>query len=132
MIGCVFGCFSVVGCGGSGGGCSTIMALQVGPATGSADHAAAAPGNQFHFESDTAEQIVPGSGSNCAISAIALAVAPTWTSSDPVNVPVTNSTTPQIDGTVTCKAATANPVTLTAVFGTGPSAQTKTVQMSCK
>jgi hypothetical protein len=96
------------GCGGtSPPDCSVAVALAVAPQTATADHLAAAPGNQISF---VAGDVAPN---GCPPTPGPLRFDLKWSVSDPVNVSIGN--TPNVDyGVATCKNATAGPVTVTA------------------
>ena len=91
------------------GGCRPI-GINVGPATATANHAAAAPGNSQVF-SATQEL---GGGSVCP--AVLALVNSNWTASDP-SVHLSASPTTQV--TATCTATVANPVTIMATAADG-------------
>jgi hypothetical protein len=93
-----------VGCGGASGTCQPV-AINVGPLTATANHAAAAPGNSQVFSAT--EQL--GGGSACPAVSGAL-ISSNWTASDP-SVQLSASPTNQV--TAICTATVAN-VTITA------------------
>jgi hypothetical protein len=80
----------VASCGGYGNTTCTISAA-ITPATATADHTLAPPGNQAQFSLTSS---VKG---NCPYIADSIGV---WSSSDPTNVPISSQ------GLATCNAAT--------------------------
>jgi len=125
LAGALSGC--AAGAGGTSG-CTITTTLAVGPASGTADHSAAAPGNQQKFTAtELSSSITPG----CAVPAVVPIVYPAWTSSDPIDVTV-SSAADSTNGLATCVNATLAPVTLTATTGTGANAQTAKVTLTCK
>jgi hypothetical protein len=103
------GCFSLSGCGGNSMASDCrITAINVTPATASADHAAPAPANTQHFDAFIAA-VTP---SSCVFITGNLSTV-TWTVSDSMNVSISNVQGPTY-GTATCKGATVGAVTVTA------------------
>jgi hypothetical protein len=88
------------------------------PVTGSADHSAAPPGNQFQFRAEGGSYVV--SGDHCAVPAVVGPVDLNWTSSDPKDVTM-DSSAGETNGTATCLNATSSSVTVTGTphAGTG-------------
>jgi hypothetical protein len=84
------------------------------PVTGTADHKATPPGNQFQFRAAGGPYVV--SGDHCAVSAVAAPINLNWTSSDPADVTM-DSSDGSTNGTATCVNATKASV---AVTGTPP------------
>jgi hypothetical protein len=121
----------LTGCGVSGGGVNgksqlyCMIALTVEPPTGSADHRAAAPGNQVKY----AAWYGPTQGSSCLIPELDVTNA-TWTSSDPLDVQV-SSAPGDTNGLATCTGATSGAATLTASYtpaaGSAPVSGTATL-----
>ncbi len=99
---------STMGCGGSGCG---VSGLNVGPATATADHTAAAPGNSQTFSDSFQSKNNPG----CPAITAAL-VNSNWTVSDPS---VHLSSSPSTMVTATCTTTVTNPVTITATPADG-------------
>ena len=97
-----------VGCGGSSTpDCGVAVALFVAPASGTADHLAASPGNKVQFVGGNQ----PPAG--CPPPPVAIRTDLKWTVSDPANVTIGN--TQGVDyGVATCNSATAGAVTVTA------------------
>lgn len=103
------------------------IALSVSPQDATADHTAAAPGNEVQF---FANAVVPN---GCATAACVNCSGQTWTVSDPVNVSISNKA--NNNGTATCMGTTNGAVTITAtVSGTAGSKQTltKTATLTCR
>ena len=79
-------CFSVLNCGSSAGPCK--ITADIVPASATADHAAAPPGNEVQF---SLQSSVSG---DCPLVADKVGV---WSSSDPTTVPVNS------EGLATCQ-----------------------------
>ena len=115
----------LMGCSAMGPDCSRGgTAYKIAPATGMADHAAAAPGNQQQFSITS----MATAASGCPVSAVVTQVYGTWTSSDPINVAV-SSAHDATNGLATCLGATAGPVSLNFQFA---STEKGTVTLTCK
>src|SRR5260370_20390866 len=99
---------STMGCGGNDCG---VSGLNVVPATATADHTAAAPGNGQTFSASL--QFKNKSG---CVAITAALVNSNWTASDP-SVHLSSSPTSLM--TATCTAAVTNPVTITATSAEG-------------
>lgn len=116
------------GCGSSTPDCTqpvTPLVVTVSPANGTANHAAAAPGNQAQFSFTTSGGQLPN---GCATPAVVQ--EPQWTSSDPTDIQFDNNT-PSANGLATCVNATPSPATVTVtVFS--PSQGTGTAQLTCQ
>jgi len=108
------------GCGGTSAqqpDCSTAVALGIVPSSGSADHAAASPGNKVSF---FASDVLP---QGCIPRPGPIRHDLHWTVSDTTNTTIGN--TPNVDdGLATCANATPAPVTVTA---TGPNERGTTI-----
>jgi hypothetical protein len=89
----------LAGCGGSSNPC--IVTANVMPATATADHAAAAPGNQVQFMRTSTSK------GNCLPQPDPVG---TWSTSDPVNTSLSLITVNTV--TVTCVNATPSPATI--------------------
>jgi hypothetical protein len=126
------GCSGLLaGCGAGGTpGCVGTDSVSASPATATADHAAAPPGNEQQFSVVEGESFSNASGI-CAVPAVVRLVYPVWTSPDPLNITI-SSANDASNGLAVCKNATAGPVTLTATSGTGATALTASVQLTCK
>ena len=83
-----------------------LIGLSVSPPGATADHTAAAPGNQAQF---FASAVVPD---GCATTACVNCSGQTWTVSDPLNVSISNNAND--NGTATCLGTTNGAVTVTA------------------
>jgi hypothetical protein len=123
LLGSLIIAATLAGCGGNSMPNCTVTSLNISPATGSASHLAAPPGNKAMFigfdnlSALPAGCVMPGAGTQ------AQRVDLKWTSSDPVNVTVGN--TLGVDyGIATCNNTTSGPVTITA---TGPNAMNATI-----
>jgi len=87
----------ITGCGGSTQN-SCMITASISPATATADHALAPPGNQVQF---TAQSSVAG---NCPLAPDVLG---TWATSDTTNTAINQQ------GLATCLNATSSPATIT-------------------
>ena len=120
------------GCAASGSsGCNITSVLEVTPSSATADHSAAAPGNEERFVATERSTSIPG----CPVPAVAAitivpVIYPAWTSSDPVDVTV-SSAPDATNGLATCVNATLTPVTLTATEGSGVTAQLASATLTC-
>lgn len=122
----LFFCCALAGCGGSSKTVCKLTAITVSPPAATADHAAAAPGNQQQFAAFAAAG-TPG----CAVALSNLTTA-TWSVSDPVAVSIGNVQGPNY-GNATCLAATVSPVTVTATVPAGDGTNVSaTASLSCK
>lgn len=118
-------CCALAGCGSSTTVCK-LTAINVFPQNATADHAAAAPGNQQQFAAFAASGT-----SGCAVALSNLTNA-TWSVSDPVAASIGNVQGPNY-GNATCLAATASPVTVTATVPAGDGTTvSNTASLSCK
>jgi hypothetical protein len=93
------GCALLAGCGGSTQSC--MVAANVTPAAATADHTAAAPGNQAQF------MLMSSVTGNCLLRPDPLG---TWSTSDPVNTTLGSVTSTSV--VATCVNATASPATI--------------------
>jgi len=123
---------ALTGCGGhSSTPDCTVNSFNISPATATADHLAAPPGNQVQFFGFDAINTLPPGCSTVAVTQAAR-IDLKWVVSDPVNVAIGN--TQGVDyGLATCNNATAGAVTITA---TGPNARNATIAgtatLTCK
>ena len=117
----------LAGCGAASPICNMTDVLEVSPATATADHSATPPGNQQQFSAVLAPTGPPG----CPIPQVVLLVYPTWTNPAPLAISI-SSAQDKTNGLATCLKATTGAVTLTATTGTGLTAQSKTVALTCK
>lgn len=131
----VAGLTAIAGLAGCGGrtsvDCTTATALSISPASATADHAAAAPGDQMVFVGfDDLSTRPPACGPVNILQAQRQDLK--WTVSDPANVTIGN--TLNVDyGKATCVNATAAPVTVTASgLNTKGATITGTSTLSCK
>jgi hypothetical protein len=106
-------CLLFIGCGGlpQDPSCA-ITAIHISPATATADHTAASPGNAQHFDA-----FETNASNGCMFQASALQHA-TWTLSDAVNAEIGNQQNVNY-GTATCINAAPAPITVTATVPTG-------------
>jgi hypothetical protein len=119
---------ALTGCGVASPGCTITDAFGVGPLTATANHSAAAPGNQVQFSSYISPK---PSAANCAVPNWIIAARPNWTNPDPLDISI-SSATDATNGTAVCNSATSGPVSLTASVGTGATPSTITVQLTCQ
>jgi len=97
----------VLGCAVASTANNCSLKAGVLPALASADHSAAAPGNQASFNVG----FVPPFPTGCAVPAIVQNPANfTWVSSDPVNAPISNVAATA--GVATCVGPTTVPATI--------------------
>ena len=97
----------LLGCGNSRSSCSQIAALNVSPATATADHSAAPPGNTQQF---LAFEVAPPG----CVTTQSSSVRVTWSVSDLTNVTIGSTPGSSNYGLATCVDATSGPVTVTA------------------
>ncbi len=116
------------GCAGStvcsAGGSSVL----VSPTAGTADHAAASPGNQQKF---TAAETPPAAQPGCPVPQVIEVLQPVWTSSDPLDVTI-SSAQDVTNGLATCVNATGATVVLTAKGMVGGTAYSQVATLTCK
>lgn len=113
------------GCGGKSSPACKINSINVSPASATAVHTAAAPGNMQRFSAFIASE-PPG----CFFTLGSLSNA-AWSVSDPANVSISNPPDPAF-GTATCKAATAGAITVTATVPAGDGANvSNTASLTC-
>ena len=115
-----------IGCGGKSRVDCTPLDLSVAPQTATADHAAAAPGNQISFIAF--DGLRPG----CPPTPGPIRTDLKWSVSDTVNTKIGN--TLNVDyGVATCINATPSPVTVTATGTNGLGATIRgTATLACK
>jgi len=101
--------------------------LRVTPATATADHMAAPPGNQVQFSSVEGAGIVAG----CPINNVLRLVYPIWTNPEPLDITI-SSAQDATNGTAVCLSATSGPVTLTATDSTVKPALSAQVTLTCQ
>lgn len=116
-------CLLLAGCGSSSGSnCPAIIAMLVTPASATAEHSAAPPGNQVLFSSTA-----PSAGKGCSVND-ELVSTPEWTSSDPADVQFSST----VNGLATCLNATSAPVTVTVTAIYGIQHGEGTAQLACQ
>ena len=91
------------------------------PATATADHTASPPGNQVQFSA-----VVKNQSGSCAVPAIV--VANPWTTSDPVNIIISNE--PATAGVATCLKPTPRPAII-GYANPAPGGQYKPATLTC-
>jgi len=115
--------------GSTGQACEpTALTVTVIPSTGTADHAAAAPGNQVQFAAQVGRTIPKG----CPLPPYAATWPAVWVSSDPTDVQVNNSQSRSLNGLTTCVAATKGAATLTATYTEDKLSASGTGTITCK
>ncbi len=119
------------GCGSSVSAnyCGPLSTAVITPGPAIADHMVAAPGNQVQFSVASSAPNGRQDSGSCAFSQICQG-APMWTSSDPVNAPISNAAGSV--GVATCVGTTAVPVTITASFYCGRPVYTGETTMTCR
>jgi hypothetical protein len=115
------GCESMTATG-TGPGSTCTIAAAVTPATATADHALAAPGNQVQF---TASSTVTG---NCPLTPDTLG---SWSTSDAANTTLTTNPQSPTQTVATCRNATPSPATIS-YSGTVRGRPFTSATMSCK
>jgi hypothetical protein len=115
------GCDTMTG-SNSGPGTSCTITAAVIPATATADHSLAVPGNQVQF---SASSTVTG---NCPLIADQLG---SWSTSDPVKTALTTSTQTPTQTVATCHDATSTPATIS-YSGTVRGHSFATATLTCK
>ncbi|HXS11734.1 MAG TPA: hypothetical protein VN734_03465 [Acidobacteriaceae bacterium] len=109
--------------------CANGLAMNVSPASATADHAQTSPANQVKFQATVSPTASPG----CAVPNWIMTAAPTWTNPDPRDISIDSSSDTSMNGLATCLGATNGPITLTASFTLGTNAPvTQTATLSCK
>lgn len=134
------GCAGAPSCpsGGCTLDCTGKLILNAYPTSATADHSAAAPGNQQQFTVTEGETFYSPSGQICVVPAIEAVVHPLWTNPDPLDISI-SSANDATNGAAVCTDSTSGPVTLTGSVQSsqsqaGESAQdlTVSVQLTCK
>jgi hypothetical protein len=108
------------GCGGTGAADTCSITAVVAPATATADHALAPPGNQAQF---SATSTVTG---NCPMVPDKLG---TWSTSDPLNTTISSPSPMQ--AVATCVHATSTPATIS-YSGTAHGQAFTAATLTCK
>ena len=114
---------AAAGCGGSSSHDCNMTGISISPASGSANHSAAAPGNQQQF---MASPVLP---QGCVPPPLPFGFA-TWSVSDPVNVSISNAKD-QTNGVATCNGATAGAITVTASTAVANGTVTGMAKLTC-
>ena len=116
-------CLSLFGCGTSTRDCTpTPIIVSVSPATASANHAAASPGNQVQFTETSTGGVLP---EGCAVPPSAF-VQP-WTSSDSTDIQFSNTQ----PGLATCVNPTSGAATITAAVSKSGATGKGTATLTC-
>lgn len=125
-------CFLLTGCAvnaSTGQQCTTGLAMNISPASATANHTQSAPANQVKFAATVSPTASPG----CAVPNWVTTATPTWTNPDPKNISIDNSSDTSTNGLATCLGATNGAVTLTANYTLGTSAPvTQTATLTCR
>jgi hypothetical protein len=108
--------------------CSLTDALEVGPTSATADHAASVPGNQAQFQAVLAPH---ASAPSCPVPQYLVLVDATWTLSDSLDAQISSAAT-STNGLATCNNAASNPITVTAAYTVSGATQTATATLVCK
>ena len=101
--GLLAGCDAMTSSSTTGGSSTCTITAIVSPATATADHTVAAPGNQVTF---TASSTVTG---NCPLTPDTLG---SWSTSDPTNTTVTANSQSPTQAVATCRNVTPAPATI--------------------
>lgn len=126
----------LAGCG-TAPPCTSTYVLTVAPQSGTADHLAAPPGNQVHFQG-MARAVA--SGPSCAVPALVYVEYANWANPDPTDIKI-SSAGDSSNGTAVCLGTTKGAVTLTGTFsmvgasgsaGSPPNAEVETVTLTCQ
>jgi hypothetical protein len=114
---------ALTGCGGTTMQDCTVTALNISPASATASHTAAAPGNQAVFIAFDAINKLPAGCVALGTGTQAQRVDVKWTVSDTANVKIGNTVGADY-GIATCVNAAPSPVTVTA---SGPNGKGVTI-----
>jgi len=118
----------LAGCGSQNPACGPgPPVLAVSPATATADHTAAAPGNQQQY---TATSRPAAAGAGCATPDVIARLTPTWTVSDTLHISISNASD-ATNGVATCLGPTIGAATVTATVGSGATATKLTASLTC-
>jgi hypothetical protein len=123
-----FAVAALTGCAGGTSDCTFTQSFNVSPLTATANHSAAAPGNQVQFFSTIAPK---ASAADCPVPLYIIAARPAWTNPDPLDLTISNAND-ATNGTAVCNSATSGPVTLTANVGSSATPSLQTVQLTCQ
>ena len=106
---------------------NTAMTFAVAPATATANHSSAAPGNQVQFKSTLA----PTPQAGCPTPTFIAVAYPTWTNPDPLDISI-SSAQDSTNGTAVCSGMTSGTVTLTATETTPQQTYMQNVTLTCQ
>lgn len=120
------GCAAVNSSGSTS--CTAGFAFNASPATATANHTAAAPGNQQKFNAIISPTVSPA---GCPLPAYEVLVSPTWTNPDPLDISI-SSAQDETNGTATCNSSTSGAVTLTATEVYLQKTYMSSVQLTCQ
>jgi hypothetical protein len=130
-LGMLVGFAVASGCGGESATqkCELTIVTTVAPASATANHSAAPPGNQVQF----VETDAPTAPAGCAVPAWIVRDFPAWSNPDPIDITI-SSADDATNGAAVCKGATAGAVTLTSTMnpGNGNAPVTRSVQLTCE
>jgi hypothetical protein len=123
-------CVVLTGCavGSTGATCTPGDSFTTTPLTATADHLAAAPGNQQQFVSIIAPTDSPA---GCPLPQWLLSAHPAWTSSDAIDIQI-SSANDATNGTAVCMGPTQGAATLKATYMFGSQTFTSTSTLTCK
>lgn len=114
----------LVGCGSSSHDCTpTPLVVTVSPSSATANHTAAAPGNQAQFTFTTTGGEV---GSSCAVSNQAV-VETQWASTDSTDISFSDPS----KGLATCTGATSGAATVSVTTGKNGAIGKGTASLTC-
>jgi len=106
---------------------STGNTFAVSPATATANHSSAAPGNQAQFSST----LTPTYPAGCPVPAIVVAAYPTWTNPDPLDISISSAQN-STNGLAVCSGMTSGAVTLTSTETTTQQTYSQNVTLTCQ
>ena len=116
---------TLAGCGGKSTTMCKINSINVFPATATANHTAASPGNMQHFDAFIASE-----PAGCVFTQSNLTTA-TWSVSDTTNISISN-VHDATNGTATCHGTTVGAVTVTATVPAGDGSNvSNTASLTC-
>jgi hypothetical protein len=115
--------------GSTGQSCTSGLLLQVAPASATADHTQAAPGDQVKFSSTLFPTASP---TGCPVPQWVMLATPTWTSLDPKDIQIDSSSNTSTNGLATCVGPTNGAATLTASLTFAQTLVTQTASLTCK
>jgi hypothetical protein len=115
-----------ISCGGQTLDPKCVTGIAVSPASATADHLLPSPGNQQQFFAFPQSSGVPG----CVVPQGSISSV-TWSVSDTQDASISNAADATF-GTATCKNATQNPVTVTAMLTVGGQILSGAATLSCR